>query len=360
MKGNASMHLLIQFRRRTAVCIIGLGLACFAVLPATQAVSPTPDGLYSGANLAEGGSGALSSLTTGSNNTAIGSQALFTLTDGVKNTAVGAQALKDSNGDLNTAVGFQALVKSGLNASENTATGYRALFSNVAGADNTAIGSQTLYNTNADNNTAVGRRALINNTSGFNNIALGSGAGSQLTFGANNIDIGNSGVAGEGDTIRIGGASQSATFIAGISGAAVMGPAVHVNADGQLGTAPSSQRFKEAIKPMNKESEAILALKPVTFHYKKEIDHDRIPQFGLVAEEVEKVNSALITRDRDGKPYTVRYEAVNAMLLNEFLKARRQIDAQQKQIDALTAAVQKVSAQLEVSKPATQTALNNQ
>src|SRR5204862_2535589 len=203
----------------------------------------------------------------------------------------------------------------------------------------------------------------------------GSGAGFNLTTGSNNIDIGNAGVAGESKTIRIGTTgTQTKTFVAGINGAAVTGAAVKVNAAGQLGTAPSSQRFKDAIKPMDKASEAILALKPVTFHYKKELDPEGIPQFGLVAEQVEKVNPDLVARDDEGRPYTVRYEAVNAMLLNEFLKAHRRIEEQdgrlqkqeaaiakqQKQIEALTTGLQKVSARLEVCEPATQTVLNNQ
>src|SRR5262249_11814938 len=193
------------------------------------------------------------------------------------------------------------------------------------------------------------------------NIALGDRAGVDFTTGSNNIDIGNRGVAGESNTIRIGtGGNSTATFIAGISGATVpTGVGVIINSNGRLGTITSSARFIEEMKPMDRASEAILALKPVTFRYKRDLDPDGIAQFGLVAEEVEKVNPELVARDDRGKPYTVRYEAVNAMLLNEFLKARRQIDAQQKQIDALTATVQRVSAQLELSIPATQTVLNN-
>src|SRR5205814_6595115 len=119
--------------------------------------------------------------------------------------------------------------------------------------------------------------------------------------------------------------TQNGTFIAGISGVAVSGAQVVVNASGKLGVAASSARFKEAIKPMDKSSESILALKPVTFRYKQELDPDGIPQFGLVAEEVEKVNPDLVVRDEEGKPYTVRYEAVNAMLLNEFLNEHRTV-----------------------------------
>jgi hypothetical protein len=206
---------------------------------------------------------------------------------------------------------------------------------------------------------------------------LGFRAGSNLTTGNNNIDIGNLGVAGESSTIRIG-LFQTSTYIAGISGVAVTGGPVVVNANGRLGVTASSARFKEAIKPMDKVSEAILALKPVAFRYKKEIDADGTPEFGLVAEDVEKVNPDLVVRDAEGKAYSVRYDAINAMLLNEFLKEHRKVQEQeamivqlkkdlqataahqQKQIEALSAGLQKMSAQLQLRKYAPQTALNNQ
>jgi hypothetical protein len=192
-------------------------------------------------------------------------------------------------------------------------------------------------------------------------------AGQNLTTGNDNIDIGSDGVAGDGGTIRIGRSFIGATYIAGIFAASVAGAPVQVTGDGQLGTAASSARFKDEIKPMDKTSETILALKPVTFRYKKEIDPTRIQHFGLIAEDVEKVNPDLIVRDKEGKPYTVRYDQVNAMLLNEFLKAHRKLEEQgamiarqQKQIEALITGLQKVSAQLEARKPAPQTVLNNQ
>jgi hypothetical protein len=236
---------------------------------------------------------------------------------------------------------------------------------------------------------------------------LGSGAGSNLTTGNNNIDIGNQGVAGEGNTIRIGGDTgfgpQTNTYIAGISGATVAsGVTVIVGSDGHLGTMVSSTRFKDEIKPLDKASEGILALKPVTFRYKKEVDPQRISQFGLVAEEVEKVNPDLVVRDAHGEIYTVRYEAVNAMLLNEFLKEHRKAEdrdckiqqqeatiadlgsaiAQQRRdfettvaqqqndfqatvarltarVDEQGSKIQRVSAQIEASKPAPQVVLNN-
>ena len=307
-----------------AFLLIPFVLACFALSPTAQAVDPPPDGGYPSQNTAEG-EDALFSLITGFNNTTIGFKALFSLTTGNNNTASGFEALNNnSTGGFNTAIGFVA---------------------------------------------------LLSNTTGSDNIALGFQAGQNLTTGSNNIDIGNLGVAGDSKRIRIGTAgTQTKTFIAGISGATVAGGVgVIVGSNGQLGTVVSSNRFKDAIKPMDKASEAILALRPVTFYYKKELDPDGIPQFGLVAEQVEKVNPDLVARDEEGKPYTVRYEAVNAMLLNEFLKEHRTVQElksaaakheaiiahQQKQIEALTAGLQKVSAEVELSKPAPRTVVSN-
>jgi hypothetical protein len=265
----------------------------------------------------------------------------------------------------------------------NTATGSGALFGNTTGTSNTANGGAALFfNTTGNDNVAVGDTALLRNSTGSINIALGFKAGRNLTTGNNNIDIGNMGVAGESNTIRIGTTgTQTATFIAGISGATVpTGVAVIVDANGHLGTTTSSGSFKDAIKPMDKASEAILALQPVTFRYKHAVDPAGIPQFGLVAEQVEKINPDLVARDEQGKPYTVRYEAVNAMLLNEFLKEHRKVEEQQatiaqlkaadakqeEKISALTelvkaqaAQIQKVSDQFEVNKTASQIIVNN-
>jgi hypothetical protein len=311
---------------------------------------------------------ALYSNTLGNLNTAIGADALVLNTEGGGNTATGVGALfSNTLGNLNTAIGANALYNN-TDGRYNTANGHNALAGNTIGNFNTAIGIGALYsNTIGNLNTANGNSALSNNTSGSNNIALGDYAGLNLTTGDGNIDIGNGGVAAESNTIRIGTqGTQTKTFIAGINGAGVMGAAVKVNAAGQLGTAPSSQRFKEKIRPMDKGSEAILALKPVTFRYKKEIDPDRIRQFGLVAEEVEKVNPVLVTRDADGKPYTVRYDAVNAMLLNEFLKEHKKVQELEATVATLAATVkeqaaqiQKVSAQVEMSRPAPQTVADN-
>jgi uncharacterized coiled-coil protein SlyX len=207
------------------------------------------------------------------------------------------------------------------------------------------------------------------------NIALGSNAGINLTTGSNNIDIGAAGTAGESKKIRIGKqGTQVATFIAGIYNVNEGGTIkpLYINSNGQVGTqAPASaRRFKNDIKPMDQTSEAILGLKPVTFQYKS--DSERTPQFGLIAEEVAKINPDLVVRDEDGEIYTVRYEAVNAMLLNEFLKEHRKVEEQQatitrleskvanqeltatqqqKQIEALTAGLQKVTASVEAANP---------
>ena len=330
-------------------------------MSAAFAVDPPPDGGYPNQNTAEG-EDALLALTTGFANTAIGFEALSSNTSGDFNTANGSVALLSNTfGSFNTATGYGAL-EDNTTGSSNTATGYGALARNTSGISNTAIGATALMSlTTGGDNTAIGLDALYQNTDGSSNIAVGAFAGGNVK-GSNNIDIGNGGKRRDSNSIRIGmTGTQNATFIAGISGATVpTGVAVIIDANGHLGTTTSSARFKDKIKPMDKASEAILALKPVTFRYNKELDPDGIPQFGLIAEDVEKVNADLVVRDEQGKAYTVRYEAVNAMLFNEFLKARRQIDAQQKQIEALTAGLQKVSAQIELSKPAPQMVLNSQ
>jgi len=374
------------FRLFVAIALIWSPLS-----PTAQAVSPPPPGGYPNFTTAAG-EHALQALTSGVGNTALGTFSLFSVTTGNNNTAVGAGALDLNTADSNTATGAAALLfnttgkqntANGTAALEfnatgdfntangafalldnatgggNTAVGYQALAFNTIGTGNTAISVQALFhNTSGNFNTAVGGGALFNNT-GDGNTALGEAAGQNATTGMGNVYIGHVlGVAGE----------SNACYIASIFGqGSGSGVPVLIDSDNRLGTATSSKRFKEQIKPMNKSSEAVLALKPVTFRYKKEVDSDGIPQFGLVAEDVEKVNPDLVVRDKEGKPYTVRYEAVNAMLLNEFLKEHRTVQEQgatiaelKKQIETLTAGLQKVSAQLEVNKPASQVAENNQ
>ena len=312
---------------------------------------------------------ALHANSTGISNSATGSGALFSNTTANFNTATGVDSLRaNTTGESNTATGVDALLNNTSGAS-NSATGVQALFSNATGSQNYAGGVAALYNnTSGHNNTATGFQALGDNTIGSNNIAVGSNAGINLTKGSNNIDIGNVGKAGEANVIRIGTqATQKSTFIAGISETAVTGSTIVVNSSGKLGVATSSAQFKEAIKPIDTASEAILALKPVTFRYKEEVDPDRAPQFGLVAEEVEKVDRELVVHDEQGKTFTVRYEAINAMLLNEFLKEHGQVQQlkatvaqQQKQIEAWTVAVRKVSDRQQMNKPSLQLAASNE
>jgi hypothetical protein len=282
-----------------------------------------------------------------------------------------APQICDLNSD--TAFGNGALINN-TTGTANTATGFGALRNNTEGRQNTASGVAALeHNTSGNFNTAAGLRALDSNTTGHDNIALGNKAGNNISTGSFNIDIGNPSVGDESNTIRIG-LQQTNTYIGGISGATVpAGVAVIVDSSGHLGTTTSSARFKEEIKPMDTTSEAVLALHPVTFRYKKDLDPDGIPQFGLVAEDVAKVNPDLVARDDQGKPYTVRYEAVNAMVLNEFLKEHRKVEKQdcklqeqkaviaslEKRVEALAAGLQRVSAQLELSKPEPKTVAKN-
>jgi hypothetical protein len=353
------------------------------------------------------GAGALLSNTLGFQNTANGAFALFSNTEGVYNTAIGESTLFfNTIGSGNTAIGVHALYSNSMGG-DNTAVGAAALPSNTEGSENTAIGSQALLNntlglkntahgafalrlnTAGNNNTATGYRALVGNVSGVDNTAhgylalanctgsynVGLAGGFNLTNGDFNIDIGNDGEAGESGTIRIGSfCCQSRAFIAGISGVTVSGGAtVYVKSDGQLGTSTSSARFKQDIRNMDKASETLLGLRPVTFRYKPELDPEGIAQFGLIAEEVEQVNPDLVVRDENGKVYSVRYDQVNAMLLNEFLKEHKRVEQQEATIAQLSkdiatvvahakeqdAQIQKVSAQIEVSKPTPRMAVRN-
>jgi hypothetical protein len=252
----------------------------------------------------------------------------------------------------------------------------------TTGNTNTGVGAVALYyNTDGSNNTALGFATLYNFFySGSNNIAIGANAGNQVEHGDNNIEIGNIGTRFDSGVIRIG-TRQQQTYIKGISGVTVAsGVGVVVSPAGQLGTLTSSARYKDNIQSMDKASESLLSLKPVTFRYKKELDPDAIPQFGLVAEQVEKVDPDLVARDEEGKPYTVRYEAVNAMLLNEFLKEHRKVEEQSNQIaeqdskvqtleatvtrlesalKAQAAQIQKVSDRIGAQAPAQRVVVNN-
>jgi Chaperone of endosialidase len=398
--------------RITYATVVSIIFGCFALLPRAQAVLPPPDGGYGppdygtgntaegeeallnlgsgGFNTAAGfrtlfsnttgnfntaigagalfnntgnqntatGAGALLSNTSGRLNTANGEAALFFNIDGTQNTATGAGALEsNTTGDFNTANGVNALT-SNTDGARNTANGINALRGNTTGGFNTADGANTLgKNTTGNFNTALGSSALSNNSTGSGNIAIGFDAGDAVSTANNVICIGS----------NVDGANvNNSCYIGQIFGRTSSGgTAVFISSNGKLGTATSSRRFKEDIKPMDEASEALFSLTPVAFHYKKEIDPAGTPQLGLVAEDVEKVNPNLVVRDKEGKAYSVRYDQVNAMLLNEFLKEHRKVEElskdfrttiaqQQQQIEALTAGLQKVSAQLEASKSAPQ------
>src|SRR6266542_4252199 len=396
----AKLHAM---KTKTPLLFATLALLCLAATePKAQAVSPPPDGGYPGGNTAEGQS-ALLSRTTGIYNTAVGIFSVLSLTDGNFCTGVGAGTLLSNTADQNTATGAGALLSNTI-GDANTANGAFALFANTEGIENTATGdSALLSNTTGDGNTATGFSALNGNTTGFNNTANGGAALGNNTIGSHNTADGVSALAlnttgsnntALGELAGIGVTTASNVIAIGTSGANVsdscfignirdvttaIGDAIPVLIDsaGQLGTASSSRRFKNEIKPMDQTSEAILSLKPVTFHYKS--DSTGTPQFGLIAEEVAAVDPGLVVRDKNGEIYTVLYDAVNAMLLNEFLKEHRKVEQlhatvaeqqkafqatiaqQQNEIQALTASlkeqaaqIQKVTAQLELNKTAQQ------
>ena len=361
-----------------------LVFVCFGLSPAARAVVPAPDGGYPNFNTAEG-TNALFSLTSGAGNTAIGFNALFHTTTGGDNAAIGFQALfHNTTGFQNAATGWRSLFEN-TTGFHNTAAGFEALMFNTTGNHNTADGDiALLHNTTGSFNTASGAHTLNHNTTGSSNTALGFQAGFNIT-GSGNVCIGQNviGLAGESNVTRIRNIGSTAQ---------ANGIFVTVGAGGKLGFQMSSRRYKEDIKPMDKASEALFALKPVSFRYKQEIDPARSPDFGLIAEDVATVNPDLVARDEEGKIVTVRYQAVNTMLLNEFLKEHRKVEEQeaaitqlestvaqqqkgfqaaiaqqQREMEAVTAQlkeqasqIQKVSAQLEVSKSALQTVANDQ
>ncbi len=280
------------------------------------------------------GLNALGSNTNGNFNVAFGSGALYGNYSGYYNAAIGDYSLEhNSVGNQNTAVGHEALF-SNAGGNLNSALGSLALFYNTSGQTNTALGARALFNNGTGSgNTAVGADALPSLTTGNGNIAIGVNAGSAISTGGNNIDIGNPGFGDETGVIRIG-TTQTKAVLVGIYGMTIAtgGTQVYVNPSGLLGTSTSSRRFKEDIRDMDEASDVLLKLRPVTFHYKREIDSEHTPQYGLVAEDVEKVAPDLVVRDASNQVYSVRYDAVNAMLLNEFLKAHREATRQQAEI----------------------------
>jgi len=386
------MNPVIQLRQTSPVFLVNLLLACFGLLHVARAVVPPPDGGYPGGNTAEG-QAALFSLTTGTFNTAVGFVSLRSNTEGHFNTGVGAGTLLANVGQQNTATGAAALLNnttgvkntadgvlalsSNTTGNSNTATGVGALFANSAGFNNTAVGYNALLsNTTAGDNAAIGTTALFSNATGEFNVAVGSQALYNNASGDSNTAIGDSAgfnITGSGNVCIGAGINGFAgenniTRIRNVYGSAATERAVYVTSDNRIGTLVSSRRYKDDIRPMEESSKTIHSLRPVRFRYKKEVDPTRSLCFGLIAEDVAKASPELVTLDREGRPQTVRYEAINAMLLNEFLKEHRQVESQesriqqqeatiacqQKQIDALSAGLQKVTAHLEMREAAPQ------
>ena len=399
------MNPLIQLRLRSQLFVITFLLACFGVLDGAQAIITDTQGWFQNGNTAAG-QNALFNMRGGHYNTALGLLSLNALANGSSNTAVGAWALTGNNGNNNTATGAVALQSNRI-GEDNTANGTSALASNVEGSQNTAIGSQALTSNTGYNNTAIGFEALSSNTDGSFNTAVGRNAlmGNTLatfntaigqdsllfaTIGGGNTGVGygalSSTTTGSSNTAlgyyagwsvteannvicigSLGANVSNSTWISNVWGVTTQSgntAPVVVSDGGQLGVVASSERFKKDIAGMKDASSVLLALRPVTFHYKS--DAKDTPQFGLIAEEVAKVNPALVLRDQDGKPFTVRYDAVNAMLLNEFLKEHQKVEKLEAALGAVNerlaeqdAKIQKVSAQLEVSQSAPQTVLND-
>jgi len=304
------------------------------------------------------GAGSLD-LNVGDSNTATGAAALLFNTTGTENTAVGTAALEFNNsGNVNSAFGALALISN--TGSNNTAIGDRAMLNNVSGGSNTAVGQAVMLNNHTGNaNIAIGVQALGNNDSGNGNIVLGNVAGSGITTANNVICIG------------LGGANvDNRTYIANINTTTVSGGGTDtVTVDlstGLLGHLSSSRRYKEEIQPMNNSSETLYRLKPVTYRFKKEIDTSQSLDYGLVAEDVAAVDPSLAIRDGKGQIEAVRYTAINAMLLNEFLKEHKKVEDLEGTVASLVttvkeqaAQIQKVSAQVEVNNAGPKTVLNN-
>jgi hypothetical protein len=391
---------------------------CLSAMPIVHAVSPAPDGGYPSANTAEG-QNALFSLTTGSYNTAVGWLSLRSDTTGSFNTAIGAGALAVNSADDNTATGVGALLNNTTGAfntangvlalfhntqgdfntgigsfvlfnnttgAQNMAMGDSALLANTSGSQNIAIGVSALRNSNASHNVAIGKDALLHNNTGIFNVAIGESAlqentsangntaigndaGVNITGGGFNICIGSEvgGAVGDNNTIRIGdnlptATGQSACYIGGIYGQ-LYGPngtQCYVDPNGKLSVFFSARRFKTDIADMGTASQALLALRPLTFHYKAEFDKTATRQFGLVAEDVAAVNPDLVTRDAKGQLATVRYEAVNAMLLNEFLKEHRKVEKLEATVVELSSRLDQIAARIKMNDSAAHVAVSNQ
>ena len=345
-------HTLVE--NTTGSYNTALGLA--ALLLNTTGGNNTASGAYAllvnttGDNNTASGVEALFSNTTANGNTASGYRALKANTTGANNAAFGGSALQyNVEGSENTASGAFSLY-SNTTGNYNAASGFEALFANTTASNNTASGYRALYfTTTGVDNTAIGFRALLSNTTGLNNIAIGANAGYAVT-GSNNIDIGSTGSAGESGVIRIGGPSQTAVHIAGISSVHLTGSPVYVAANGQLGVLASSERYKTEIASMGGSTQKLHELRPVSFHLKS--DPKGAVQYGLIAEEVAKVFPELVIRDDAGTIQGVRYDELAPMLLNEVQQQQKKVAAQASQLGELkqqVAALQELTHAMQVA-----------
>jgi hypothetical protein len=394
--------------KKPTIIAVFSALACLALLSMAQAAPsperPAPNATDSpapGVLNTRDGQSALSFITTGIGNSAFGAFAQFSNTTGSFNTACGAAALDVNSADQNTAVGAAALLLNQIgsdnnavgvsallnndssgngSANFNNAFGRNALLSNVDGDENDSFGDDSMEeNTTGSQNTAMGDDSLDANTTGNGNVAVGKEAGNSIVDGNDNVVLGHNagiGIVHASRNVAIG--SQEAgpfadfddtCFIGSIFGEIVSDPgsqtAVFVDQFNVVGIFNSSQKYKHDIQPMDKASETLYQLKPVTFKFNS--DWKGTTQYGLIAEDVAKVDPQLVSR-KDGDIVTVHYEQINNMLLNEFLKEHKKVQdlettvaQQQKGMEILTAQlkeqaaqIQKVSAQLQVSKPAPQ------
>ncbi len=343
------MHRASRIVRSSSRPVFFLALFTFA-FTAARAQGPTDlflgtnagnPGVSTGARDTAVGVNSMAALTSGNSNTGVGYNSLLVCTSGGSNTALGTFSLNSTTtGAVNVGVGAGSL-SANTTGNANTAVGASAMSRNTTSGDNTAVGASALFFTTGSGNTGVGSNALATNSTGTGNIALGYFAGSLISSGSNNIDIGNSAPGNESNTIRIGNTStQTAAFLAGVSGVTVSsGVQVYIDANGQLGTLTSSIRFKEDVEDMASASHSLMQLRPVTFRYKAPYDDgSHRLQYGLIAEEVAKVDPQLVQFDGQGHAQTVRYQAIDAMLLNEVqqqagkLAEQRAELAQQKQL----------------------------
>jgi hypothetical protein len=336
------------------------GFSLFALAATAWAQGPTDlflgtnagnPGVSTGARDTAVGVNSMAALTSGNSNTGLGYNSLLVCTSGGSNTALGTFSQNaTTTGSVNTSVGSGSL-SANTTGNGNVAVGNSAMSRNQTSGDNVAVGLNALFFTTAGSNTAVGSNALATDTTGTGNIALGYFAGSLISTGSNNIDIGSSAPGNESDTIRIGN-TQTAAYLAGVNGVTVAsGVQVYIDSNGQLGTLTSSARFKEDVADMGGASRLLMQLRPVTFHYKAPYDDgSHRLQYGLIAEEVAKVDPELVQLDGKGQAQTVRYHVISMMLLNEVQRQEGQMESQTAEIGTLRALTDRQRAELDQQK----------